>query len=287
VAAVQAAWANTYPGIKLNYDRLAPAEIEARITAELSNGLKADLIDLADDPFVQNLSAKGNLAKPTGPAFSDPKWTGNAPAPAPEAYVEQGAPYCWGWNTKLVPNGLHSFDDYIALKPGLIGIGDPAANPPALVPNFLSMSQAAGYDFMGKLAAAHVKPMIYAGGNPTVAALASGEVGASLDATCGQLASQKASGAPVELALYNGAYVINTDEMILKGSPHPNAAQLFANWRASQAGMQAMADGGASTVYRTDVKTFLQVTGITFIPYKPIPDAQVQDFMTFFNKNFK
>jgi len=287
VASVQAAWAKAYPGIKLNYDRLSPAEIEARITAELSSGVKADLIDLADDPFVQGLSAGAHLVKPTGPSFSDPKWTGSAPAPAPEAYVEQGGPYCWGWNTKLVPNGIHSFDDYLALKPGLIGIGDPAANPPALVPNFLSMNQAAGYDFVAKLGAAHVKPMIYAGGNPTTAALASGEIGASLDATCGQIAQQKVAGAPVDYALYNGYYLINTDEMIVKGSPHPNAAQVFANWRASQAGMQAMADGQASILFRSDVKTFLDVTGFKSTVYKPIADAQVKDFINQFNQLFK
>src|SRR5690348_4235888 len=59
VTAVQAAWAKAYPGIKLNYDRLSPAEVEARVTAELSSGLKADLVDLADDPFVGGLSAGG------------------------------------------------------------------------------------------------------------------------------------------------------------------------------------------------------------------------------------
>src|SRR4051812_42611019 len=47
VTAVQKAWAAAYPGIKLSYDRLSPAEVEARAVAELGAGVHADVIYVA------------------------------------------------------------------------------------------------------------------------------------------------------------------------------------------------------------------------------------------------
>jgi iron(III) transport system substrate-binding protein len=108
--------------------------------------------------------------------------------------------------------------------------------------------------------------------------LARGRYPISIDAERDEVERLKKDGLPVE-AVYNlpdmpGTLSAGVGEVaVMEHAPHPNAAQLFANWIASREGMEvyARARDEAPTRNDTDEKTFLQPEII------PRPDVKYFD----------
>jgi iron(III) transport system substrate-binding protein len=126
---------------------------------------------------------------------------------------------------------------------------DPSIGP-ALTDYYASVEAAAGEGFLDEIAAADLDPQLYPGGNPAAAALGAGEIGAALGVASGQAQTQISSGAPVEYVVYDGAWNPATSSMIAAGSPHPNAAQVYANWLVSR-GQEVIAEYGLVPILTT------------------------------------
>lgn len=242
VDAMAGEFAKDYPDIKLNYVRMALADMEARIEAELASGLVADVIEHSTPSYLERIMGAGHVVEPVGPAFSDPDYPFED-SRLDDAFATSGSVYVWAWNTDLVPNGIQSWDDFLALDPGLLGLTDPSISS-ALTDYYKAVEEpeGAGPGYLDKLAAANLEPQIYPGGNPAGAALAAGEIGAVLPIGLSQAVQQEATGAPVEHAFYEHYWSPNSWQMILKEAPHPNAAQVWANWLVSERGQQVIAD---------------------------------------------
>ena len=109
---------------------------------------------------------------------------------------------------------------------------------PSFVDYYQMLEAHYGKDYIPKLAAQ--KPKIYLSTLPQLQALASGELAAA--SLVGAAAIDlKAQGAPVDFVLpKKGAWNAPWVAMVLKGAPHPAAAQLLADYMVTPEGQQAV-----------------------------------------------
>jgi iron(III) transport system substrate-binding protein len=110
--------------------------------------------------------------------------------------------------------------------------------------------------------------------------LARGRYPVSIDAERDEVERLKADGLPVE-AVYNlpdlpGTLSAGVGELaVMDRAPHPNAAQLFANWIASKEGLQVYARA------RTESPTRNDTDEASFLPAEIIPRPGVSYFDTY------
>ncbi|XAS74392.1 extracellular solute-binding protein [Micrococcaceae bacterium Sec5.1] len=272
------AFHKAYPDITVKYVRLSPADIEARLNAEIASGnATGDVFDNLANNVVDKMADTGKLVPLALPELANPEFDRKVNQRTPySAYISQ-TPYAWAWNTKLLPEGIHSWGDFLKLKSSLLGVTDPSIGP-AVVGLYQAMEQpqTGGEGFLDKLFS-QGKPQIYAGSNPQVAALGAGEVAALLPVPLANVLAAKDGGAPVDFSLYDGSYTIPAEVGVLEGSPHPNAAQVYANWLLSEDGQKALAAGGIQPIVKS-VPPRYDSKGIEFVMDKPLPP---KDFTAF------
>ena len=177
------------------------------------------------------------MVPPTGPAFT-------AEGYLPE-YLHDGGSFevgaallTFGWNTDQYPKGLKDYTDLLdpQLAGGRIAVID-AMCCSAAVDFYMYLEETYGKDFVAKLAAQ--KPRIYPSALPIASALGSGEVDAA--AFTLPLVTQKATGAPVDSGLAEKTWGTRFYGALVAGAPHPNAAQLLANFMVSADGQAEIA----------------------------------------------
>lgn len=232
-------------GITVNVVRAVDAELIPRIEAELSTGRGiADIFVAADEGMVRDRHARGVVIAPQGPAFNVPVYDRRSRVPQGTYFETNAFVVAYGWNKELWPQGIKEFREL--LNPALTGkIGLPNPSVPALVDFYLFLEENnGGPDFTAKLAA--LKPRIYPGALPIGQALVSGEI--SVAAYCQPLNDEISKGAPVEWRIASKAWGARFWGQILKTSPHPNAAQLLANYMITQPGQEALARNTASVL---------------------------------------
>jgi iron(III) transport system substrate-binding protein len=141
------------------------------------------------------------------------------------------------WNTGLYSKTIKDIPDVIdpSLN-GKIGIVNPSA--PSLVDWYLWLQATYGKSILTKLAA--MNPKIYVSSLPMEQAVISGEISVGTFTPTSAL-DDKANGAPVNYLIPHGAKDWNAPwwAMVLKKAPHPNAAQLFADYLVTKAGQQS------------------------------------------------
>jgi len=101
-----------------------------------------------------------------------------------------------------------------------------------------------GADFVQKLAA--LKPRIYPGALPLAQAVVSGEIAVALHTQ--PLIDEAKKGAPVGWGLAPNPWGARFWGQILKRAPHPNAAQVLANFIVTQEGQEALTRIAASVL---------------------------------------
>jgi len=149
----------------------------------------------------------------------------------------------FGWNKELYPKGIRNYPDII--DPALSGkIGVPNPTVAALVDFYLFLEQNFGAEFVTKLAA--LKPRIYPGALPLAQAVTSGEIAVAAYTTV--LTDEQKKGAPVEWRVPEKSWGARFYAQILKTGPHPNAAQVLANYLVTPAGQAAIARTTASAL---------------------------------------
>jgi iron(III) transport system substrate-binding protein len=190
----------------------------------------------------------------------------------------------WAWNTQLLPNGIHSWNDFLSsnLANGKVAVWDPAVT--STLPAFYDAAVAASGDPKYLKGLAAQKPGIYPGSEAMENAVASGEVAATMFGSK-RLKMLATKGAPVGFAVpAQGAGVAGLEAGILKTAPHPNAAQVFANWLASEDGQKCVLSSG------TPARSNVPGNDIDFAslrPSVPVTPDQQKAFVAQFNALFQ
>lgn len=240
---VKAKFEAKYPGITVTVVRAIEGDLQPKIEAEFSTGRAvADVMISASDPWLNEKGAAGYFSDLKMPALEQADYD-KANNLAGQNFVVDAAVLTFGWNTKLYPAGIKDYPDVLdpALK-GKVGVVKPSAVP--FVDFYLYLEKNYGADFVTKLAAQN--PQIYPSSLPMAQALTSGEISA---ATFVQpLVDEKASGAPVDWALAPSSWGSLFKGVVLSKAPHPQAAQLLADFLITPEGQAAISRKAASVL---------------------------------------
>jgi iron(III) transport system substrate-binding protein len=277
---------SAYPTIKLSIFRASPGQLVAKLAAdEQGKTTAADVLELSQDGPTSTLATydgQGKLATLAGPHFQDKDFRA-AIESANRAYV-YATVFGWAWNTQLLPNGIHGWNDFLSsnLANGKVAVWDPAIT--SAVPAFYNSGIAASGDRKYLQGLAAQKPGVYPGSEAMENAVASGEVAATMFGSK-RVKTLADKGAPVGFAVPpQGAGVAGLETGILKTAPHPNAAQVFANWLASEDGQKCVLSSG------TPARSNVPGNDIDFASLKPsvpvTPDQQ-KAFVAQFNALFQ
>jgi iron(III) transport system substrate-binding protein len=270
-----------YPKIRLSVFRAGPGQIDAKLAA--GNAGADVVVDNLDAPTttLAAYDAQGKLATLTGPNFKDKDF--KAAMESPDRFWVYATVFGWAWNTQLLPHGIHSWKDFLSpnLANGKIAVWDPSVA--ATIPRFYAGEVAASGDpnYLKDLAAQ--KPGIYPTSEAMENAVASGEVAATMIASS-RVLTLKAQGAPVDFAVPpQGAAVAALEAGALKAAPHPAAAQVLANWLASETAQKDV------LIVGTPALSNVPGNAIDFAALKPtypVTAAQQQAFVDRFNALF-
>jgi iron(III) transport system substrate-binding protein len=184
------------------------------------------------------------------------------------------------WNTNLVKSTVASVKDFT--KPAWKGkFGVPQPTTASQVDLYLWLEENFGKNIVRQLAAN--KPRIYLSSLTVQQAIVSGEIQGSFYVP-GTALDQKKQGAPITWKLTLGAKSWNAPFYgnVVKGAPHPNAAQLLADYMVTKAGMGA-AQHLTGAVIKGIAETFYAVPRTQ----KLLTAKQVADYQASWSKLFK
>jgi iron(III) transport system substrate-binding protein len=246
---LKAAFQAKYPKIALEFVRGTDAEMNPKVEVENRTGKGiADVHVLTDAGWITTDAASGAYSnKIVGPDFDSAGYERSKSVLSDRYFLTSAAVFAMGWNTDKQPNGFS--DPQSMLKPeleGKIGITNPAGIA-AYVDMYKFMTKNYGEDFLPKLAA--LKPRIYPSSLGIAQALTSGEIVAT--PVVQPLVKEEASGAPVAWKLPTPAWGAPWYGHVLKAAPHPNAAQVLADFMVTKAGQDAASGGYASALADT------------------------------------
>ncbi len=225
-------------GIPVRAVRSNPAVTFPKIDIEfkIRNGDGADIIVASDRVSFEERSPKGYAVPVKGPNFDNPLYKRKLHIPEGTYFAVGKSLITFGWNTDLYPKGIKDYPDFLdpALR-GKIGLIRPIVS--SFVDFWTYIEDRYGTEFLVKLAAQ--KPRFYESAAPSAQAVVSGEIAANL---FGQpMIDEKRQGAPVDWAMPpRGPWGSTYYAMVLKAAPHPNAAQLLADFIVSREGQEAV-----------------------------------------------
>ena len=242
-------------GISVTVNRNVDGVLVTQVTAEHSTGnAKADVWVSASKPNVLGSLKNGWVVDAKGPDFFNKRYDRSRFAKPGKAWAVGTAVLGIGWNTRSFPQGIKDYPGFInqSLANGRIGVPDPKVAT-AFVDFYLWLQETYGQNYLSRLAA--LKPKIYVSTLPMQQAMTSGEISAALlsPATTRDL---KAQGAPVDFSIPpKGAWNAPWFGMVLKQAPHPNAAQLLADYMVTPEG-QALVHKNYGSVLKGIPGTF-------------------------------
>jgi iron(III) transport system substrate-binding protein len=233
-------------GIELEVVRDIDSALIPKVEAEQQTGSGiADVIAQAGAAWSEQRGAEGWFVAPVGPAFDDPAYDRATNVSADGTYfTSSAAVLTFGWNTSEYETGLTDYTSLLdpELAGGRIGVIEPAAA--SIVDFWLYLEEQYGEEFVAELAGQ--EPKIYPSSLPMAQALTSGEISAASFVQV--LSDEKEQGAPVDSGLAGEVWGARFNTSILETAPHPNAAQVLANFIVTQPGQEAIARKAASVL---------------------------------------
>ncbi len=224
-------------GISVSINRNIDSVMLSQINAEIGTGkVVADLWVQASKNYVLGALENGWAADAVGPSLFTKAYDRSKLAKPGKAFIVGTAILAMAWNTQGYSKGLKDIPDL--LDPQLKGrIGIPQPSAASFVDWYLWLEETYGKNFLQRLAAQ--EPKIYLSSLPIMQAVASGEILAS-PFVPGNALDLKKQGAPIEFKLANKGNNWNAPfwGIILKQAPHPNAAQLLADFLVTKDGQQ-------------------------------------------------
>ena len=222
-------------GIKVNLWRASGEKVAQRaITEARGNRFEADVIE-TDGAQMEILHREGQLAPLQAASIKD---IPPGIVPAHRHYVPTRLTlYVLVYNTKLVaPADVpKSYDDLLDPKwSGKVGIESADVAWFAAVAK--GMGEPKGLAWFREFAAN--KPSLRSGHTLMAELVAAGEMAMAVDAHVQGVARLKEKGAPVEWKALQPAFGQPSSVGVAKRAPHPNAAQLFADFILSREGQE-------------------------------------------------
>jgi len=222
-------------GIKVNLWRASGEKVAQRaITEARGNRFEADVFE-TDGAQVEILHREALLAPLQSPSLKD---IPPAIVPAHRHYVPTRLTlYVLVYNTKLVaPADVpRSYDDLLDPKwSGKIGLESADVAWFAAVAK--AMGEAKGLAWFRQFAAN--KPSLRSGHTLMAELVSAGEMAMAVDAHVQGVARLKEKGAPVEWKALQPAFGQPSSVGVARRAPHPNAAQLFADFILSREGQE-------------------------------------------------
>jgi iron(III) transport system substrate-binding protein len=263
-------------GFPVTVVRAIDAEMNPRVEAEFSTGKGiGDVYVTSDELLCQQRHAKGWYVPLQGPDFDNPVYNRKVRSPVSTYFESNAFVVAFGWNKELLPQGVA---DYRAmLNPALAGkIGMPNPSNGALVDFYMFLEETNGADFLQRLAA--LKPRIYPGALPIGQAVVSGEI--TVAGYCQPLIDEVAKGAPVDWRIAQKAWGARFWGQVPRIAPHPNAAQVLANFMITQAGQEALARNTASSLPNIGLATTDRV-------HRPDPSKLTPDVIRAYQERWR
>lgn len=244
--ALKKAFEDEYPDITMEYVRGTDAELNPKVEVENQTGNgAADVHMLTDAAWIENAAESGTYsADLRGPDLEADDYDPAASIIDDKFFLTSAAVFSMGWNTDELPDGLSDPRDLLTpeLK-GKIGITNPAGIA-AYVDFYHFMETNFGPEYLEELAA--LEPRIYPSALGIAQALTSGEIAATPGVQ--PLVPEVDSGAPVGWALPDPPWGAPWYSHVLSSAPHPNAAQVLADFMVTQEGQAALSVGYASVL---------------------------------------
>ncbi|GAC02632.1 ABC transporter substrate-binding protein [Gordonia namibiensis] len=235
-----------YPRITLEFTRGTDVEINPRVETENRTGKgTADVHMSSDFSWVTRAAASGQYSvEPVGPAFDNPAYERSRSVIDDRLFLVSGAAFALGWNTDALPGGLDKPEDLLSESlRGRIGVVNPAGFAP-VVDEYRFFDKNWAPDFNKRLAA--LEPRIYPGALAVAQALNSGEIVAT--PMVQPLVREQKTGAPVGWKLPQPYWGTPWYSHVLTSAPHPNAAQVLADFLVTRDGQTALSTGYASAL---------------------------------------
>lgn len=244
--ALKAAFNAKYPDIAMDFVRGTDAEINPRIETENKTGKGiADVHMLTDAGWIQNAADSGAYsADLVGPALDAPAYEPDKSVINDRFFLTSAAVFALGWNTSAVPGGLNTPQDILnpAYK-GKIGIVNPTGIA-SYVDLYRYYAKTYGEDYWERLAA--LEPRVYPSALGVAQALTSGEVVVSPSVQ--PLVTEVEAGAPVNWKLPPNPWGTPWYSQVVGVAPHPNAAQVLADFMVTTEGQTALNPGYAAAL---------------------------------------
>jgi iron(III) transport system substrate-binding protein len=232
-----------YPKIKAEVVRAVETDLAPKVEAEARTGKGiADVFVMTDRAWLD--ANKATFVAPRGPAFDDPAYNRAEHQFDGNYFLIDATILTFAWNTERFAGKLNDYSGL--LDPALAGgkIGIVPADGAARVDFYQYLAENYGEDFLEKLAAQ--RPRVYPSALPMAQALSSGEIAAATMVE--PQIDEKKAGAPVEWGLAQPAWGARFHGALLESAPHPNAAQLLADFMITPEGQAAIARKAASVL---------------------------------------
>ncbi len=245
LALLKKAFEAKYPQITVEFVRGVDSDLAPKIEAEKQTGRStADVYVTAAQQWVTDVAEPGGFAVDVrGPNFDNPAYNRAKTVDDGKYFLVSAAVLGLGWNTELYPEGLEGYEDLLDPKlQGKIGIAEPASG--AYVDFYDFVTEQTGEGFLPQLA--KLDPRVYPSTLPITQALTSGELAATL--VVQPLIPEQNAGAPVDWTLTDPVWGAPWKAMVLSSAPHPNAAQVMADFMVSHEGQVAQGQDYASAL---------------------------------------
>jgi iron(III) transport system substrate-binding protein len=232
-----------YPKVKVEIVRAVETDLAPKVEAEARTGKGiADIFVMTDRAWLD--ANKATFVAPRGPAFDDAAYNRAEHQFDGNYFLVDATILTFAWNTERFAGKLQDYSGLLnpALADGKIGIVP--ADGAARVDFYQYLAENYGEDFLKKLAAQ--RPRVYPSALPMAQALSSGEIAAATMVE--PQIDEKKAGAPVEWGLAQPAWGARFHGALLKSAPHPNAAQLLADFMITPEGQAAIARKAASVL---------------------------------------
>ncbi|MEV2226766.1 extracellular solute-binding protein [Nocardia vinacea] len=240
------AWTKKYPEITLEFVRGTDPDMIPRVEVERRTGHgTADVHVVTDATWIADAAATGHFSqKLRGPSFQNPDYQPERSIKNNMFFLDVAATFGMGWNTGAIPGGIKDPREVFDPKyQGKIGVVNPAGSA-SYVDLYNFYRKNFGDDYVDRLAA--MQPRVYPSALGIAQALTSGEV--VVTPMVQPLVREKEKGAPVDWALPKPSWGTPFYGHVTATAPHPNAAQVLADFMVSREGQTAQAIGVASAL---------------------------------------
>lgn len=240
------AFMKRFPGVTVDHVDGTTDKLIARVLAEQKGGrVIADIISgaLSYLPQIHNMGLVGPIVVPEAEAYPASLKGDSWVATDVQFYIA-------GWNTNLVKKGEEpkQYEELANPKWKNNIIGEPRDFQ--LLIGFARRkynSDEKAIDLFKRIAANQVE--FHRGHSQLIEFLVAGQRATCFTCYSHHFPNRVKKGAPIQPLMTEGVGEVGGSVMVMKGAPHPNAAQLWARWVVSEEGQKVYAQAGETPAH--------------------------------------